>query len=293
MFNSWYFFWIALSLGVFFGLYFLLKNKSQKTQKTVLFSLLAFALALHFLKCFIPPYSTDRERLYRDIWFINICGANILLFPFFFLSKNKTLKDYMFYLGVLSGVLSTLLPLEPIQKINQAAEWLDVVRFYIHHSLLWIVPLLMVLFGLHELDYRRVWKAPVCLLVVMLFIMLNQIFQSELGFVPLRDGNFFDPNYKNASYIWGPDDSIGKFIANFCPELFKTVPAGEFAGQEKYWPWFWLIVPAFLLITPLAFGLAMIFDYNRFAADMLPIKRKFLAWKHAKTSACNERNKNE
>ena len=54
----------------------------------VLFSILVFALILHFAKCFFPPYSNNPYRLYSDIWFINICAANILLFPFIFISKK-------------------------------------------------------------------------------------------------------------------------------------------------------------------------------------------------------------
>ena len=88
MFNGWYFFWLILSAGAIVGLYFLLRNRTARTQKTVLFSLLAFGLLLHFLKVYIPPYSVDEARMLRDSWFVNICGANIALFPFFFFSKN-------------------------------------------------------------------------------------------------------------------------------------------------------------------------------------------------------------
>ncbi len=274
MFNFWYFFWIALFVGVYLGLYYLLKNKSEKVKKATLFGILLAMLALHFLKCLFPPYSTDQDRLYRDIFFINICAGNIFWFPFLFLSKSKTAKDYMFYIGVLSGVLSMVMPMEPINKRNQTGEWMDVVRFYIHHGFLWIVPLLMVTLKLHTLSYRRVWKVPACLLLLMLFIMLNQIIQSELGFVPLRDNVFLEPNYKNSSYIWGVDDEIGEILGWFCPKIFKTVPVGEFAGQTKYWPWVWMIIPAFVILIPLSFLLSLIFDYQNLKRDILVIKQK-------------------
>lgn len=275
MFNFWYFFWIALSLGVFFGLYFLLRKRSDKTKKTVLFFILAFALLLHFLKFYIPPYSTDISRLYRDAWFINICAANILLFPFLFLLKNETVKDYMFYIGTFSGILATVLPLEPIQKLDQSAEILDIIRFYIHHSILWIVPLLMVVLGLHKIKYRRVVRLPFLFLGLLLFIMLNQIFQSELGFVPLRGDGFFEIGYKNTSYIWGPDDTpISKILLALCPDFFKTVPVGAHAGEYKAWPWFWLIFPSFILLIPLAFLVSLFFDYESLRDDVIRVYNK-------------------
>ena len=109
----------------------------------------------------------------------------------------------------------------------------------------------------------------------MLFIMLNQVLQSELGFICVRGDNFFDRDWKNSSYIWAPDtlyqenpDSIGKFLSIFCPKFFKEVPVGEYAGQDKFWPWFWMIFPVFILITPMSFGVSMIFDHKNFVADV-------------------------
>lgn len=270
MFNIWYFFWLIILGGATVGIYFALRNRSEKVQKIVLFSILAFGLLMHFLKVLYPPYSTDTARMLRDSWFVNICGANISLFPFIYLSKSKKAKDYMFYIGVISGLIALFYPQEPLAKMDQLGEQLDIIRFYFHHWMLLAVPLLMVLFKHHKLSYKRVFTAPTGLLIVMLYIMLNQIFQSELGFIPLRDaGEFFDIGYKNSSYIWGPgtNDAIGDFLAIFTPKFFKTVPVGEYAGQEKYWPWFWLIVPVYLIVPVLSFLLTMIFDHKQFKED--------------------------
>lgn len=275
MFNFWYFFWLVVGAAATAGLYFILKKCSVKCQKAVLFSLLFFGLVLHFLKAQIPPYSIDEARMLRDSWFSNICAANIAIFPFIFFSKNEKVKDYMFYIGVISGLIAFFYPQEPMAKLDQLAEQLDILRFYYHHWQLMAVPLLSVMLGHHKLSYKRVLVAPVGLLALMLFVMLNQIFQAELGFVPLRlSQDIFAIGYKNSSYIWGPgvNDAIGGFLALFTPRIFKTMPVGQFAGQEKYWPWFWLIVPAFVLVTPLAFLLCMIFDGKSFSRDVRNFK---------------------
>lgn len=297
MFNGWYFLALILSIGCFLGLFFLLRKRSQKTQKIVLASLLFFALALHFLKFLIPPYSTDNSRLLRDSWFINICGANIFLFPFIFLSKSKKLKDYMFYIGLISGLVSIIYPMEPMLKVDQASEWLDIVRFYIHHNLIWQVPLLMVLFKIHTLSYRRVVFVPICFLGVLMFIMVNQILQSELGFIGLRGDNITEIPYKNSSLIWGPEgNSFEIVLTAVCPSFFKTIPVGEFAGQEKYWPWFWLIVPSFLYLIPITFLICMIFDHKNFKNDCVfmygKIKQNYQNFKQ-KRQLKKEKNKGQ
>ena len=259
LFNFWYIFFIALLSGSTTGLYFLLKNKTDKTKKWVLGSLLFFNLALHFLKLTFPPYSTDLELARSEIWFVNVCGTSVLFFPFIFLSKSDTAKDYMVFLGVISGFLAMLYPTEAIGKSVLA---LDVWRFYICHGIIIMVPMLTVMLKLHKLDVKRIWKTPICVAAMLLFIICNQILQSELGIIALRNDDMLNINFRNPSLIWGPTDDVAVIFSWLTPSFMKTVPAGAYAGQEKYWPFFWMLpgIIVYFLLVPLI--ICFIFDFK-------------------------------
>src|SRR5690554_353679 len=121
-----YFAFILIAVATILGLYFLLRNKSEKTKHAVVFGLLLFNLILHFLKLTFPPYSTNPDKAMRDVWFINICAVSVLSFPIFYISKSKALKDFMFYLGVISGTLALLIPTE---ALGEMVWQLDLFRF--------------------------------------------------------------------------------------------------------------------------------------------------------------------
>ena len=187
---------------------------------------------------------------------------------------------------MISGLIALFYPQEPHAKSNQAGELLDILRFYYQHWMVLGVPLLMVLLKQHKLSWKRVWCAPTGLMILGLFIMLNQLFMSELGFIPLRDTDII-PNYKNFSYLWvplngdGSMDPIGGFLATFTPEFFTKIPVAwsesEFAvGETKYWPWFWLIFPVFILVTPMSLLICLIWDFKNFKSDMIKIKNRIV-----------------
>ena len=259
LFNFWYLFFIVLFAGAIVGLYFVLRKRSDRTKKLVLGSILFFNLALHFLKLTFPPYSTNPELAMSEVWFVNVCATSVLFFPFIFISKSKTAKDYMVFLGIISGFLAMLYPTE---ALNKSILTLDLWRFYICHGIIIAVPMLTVLLGLHKLDVKRIWKMPICMCAMLMFIICNQILQSELGIIPLRDGDMLNINFRNPSLIWGPTDDVAILFSWLTPAFMKRIPAGEYAGQEKYWPFFWMVpgIVFYFLLIPLI--ICLIFDFK-------------------------------
>lgn len=269
--NFWYFFFIILTAGIVVGLYFLFRNKSLKARKILVGSLLVFNLALHFLKLLIPPYSTNPDFALESVWFINICAVSVATFPFLFFSKSDTAKDWMFYLGVISGFLSLVYPTEALGKSLLTP---DLWRFYFCHMIIFIAPLLMILLGVHKLNYKNIWKMPFCMLAVMLFIMCNQVLQAELGIISLRGDNILEAGcgYRNTSLIWGPTDDLAAIFTWLTPNFMKTIPWGEYAGQVKYWPFFYLVPGVLFYFWVLPLLICLPWELKHIKEDIKKIK---------------------
>lgn len=282
-FNLPYFIFMFATIAIILGLYFLFRNKSLKTRKILIAVLLFSNLALHFLKLTFPPYSTNPAQGMRDVWFINICAVSVLAFPFIFLSKNKSAKDFMFYLGVISGTLAVLIPTE---ALGEYIWQLDLFRFYYAHIVILVAPLLMVLLKVHTLNYKRIWKMPFYMGAYLLFIITQQVLQAELGIVALRNSDFLNPNYKNPSLIWGPGSEVlAKLFTVFTPDFLTVVPYGAYAGQTKYWPFFYLLPGMFVYFWVLPLLICLPWQAGAIKRDIKTIWGKVKPRKKLTTSA--------
>ena len=271
--NFWYIFFILLAVGITVGLYFLLRNKSMKTKKIFIASVLFFNLGLHFFRLLFPPFAGNPSMIMENAWFINICAVSVLTFPFLFLSKSDTAKDWMFYIGVISGFLALVYPTE---ALGDSVATFDVWRFYLCHIIIIVIPLLMILLKVHHLNYRNVWKMPFCMMAVLLFIICNQVLQSELGIIAMRGDDILTEGcgYRNTSLIWGPTDSVSVLFTWLTPEFMQYVPAGEFAGEPKYWPFFYLLPGCFFYFWVLPFLLSLIWERKHIKEDFKALKIK-------------------
>jgi len=271
-FNFYYFLYIAFAVGMLVGLYFLLRNKSKRTAGAVLFGVLFAGFVLHFVKLAFEPYQSWMPRAIRTVTPENICAVSVLVFPWFFVSGKNILKDYMFYMGIMSGLGATLLPVDVIDR--NAFEF-ETVRFYFSHVVLWVVPLLMVLLKLHTLDYRRIPKVPFLAYLVLCIILVNEIILTGAGFVHIS--HLFSNDIRNSALIFGPLSDVeflGTLFRPLTPNLFTTVPIGPNAGNVFYWPIVWMILPSFVYFSAIALLLSLPFEFKRLRTDILTAKTK-------------------
>ena len=262
-----YFVFLFVCVGLTVGLYFLLRNKTDKTKKIVLFSILAFNFLLHFSRVF---YMNTADFLCA-VSFNNICATSVVFFPFIFLSKSDTWKDYMVYIGMLSGAATMLYP-EGV--LGSDMTYFDNWRFYICHMLLFVVSCLIVVLKVHKLNYHRIWKMPFCFLFMYLIIMVNTVLTSELGLSTPRGTDLQVP-YNNESLVWYPDRLAGSILSVFVPDFLKYVPFGEHAGEAKYWPFLWIVCPVFIAAFVGCFLLSLPFEWRHVKEDFVNLKAKF------------------
>lgn len=275
-FSVFYFIYPAICACVFVALYFILRHRSKRIQYWVLFAFLALNFCLHFLKLAFHPYVDDLPGSVRKVTFENICAVSTLVFPFFMLSKKKYLMDYMFYIGVISGVASMF---APMNIIGLGVGEFETIRFYICHGSLWICPLLMVIFGVHKLNYHRI---PVVLLLYMgclCLILLNEVVLMVIGWVkPGEDWEgtlwdyFLSTEERNSGFVFGIPSSmekIGGFLLVLVPEIFKP---GKYI--DTYMPVLWELFPAIVYGIPGAFIMSLFWEHGHVGEDLAKISAK-------------------
>ena len=280
-----YYIYLLACAGVFVALYFGLRNKSEKMQKWVLFGVLAFNFVLHFLKLSFPEYiSKGFPSIVRKCTPENICAVSTMIFPFIYLSNWKTGKDYMFYLGMISGILGCVAPL-PAIGLNFYS--LEAIRCIICHASLWQVPLLMVLFGQHKLDYRRIWKCFAMYFIVLCVIIVNELILIRIGWVETATlEEFFDASQRDMGYAIGLPagvmEEIGKYVLWMTPKAWK----------DPYIPILWELFPVIIYGGLACLGLCAYWEHEHIKQDVLTVVNKikeFIA-KHSEKSEENSQN---
>lgn len=261
--NIWYFLVIILAASASFGIYHFLKDKNKEEIYKFLFRLTILNLVLHFLRLVFPPYvfefkNSDDLRVMRVVGFENICAVNTLLGPFLFKSKNKYLKDYFMFIACVGGFVALLIPVNPYTTRELFS--FDMMRYFVSHFILFIVPVMSVIFKLHEFNYQRFWALPVFFFGCLTLIYLNENITYDLGWVKEK---------RNFSFIYGPPDQLGplkNFFLSLVPENLKNY-VGQDGNIVECTPLLWMINPFIGIVMPLAFICNVILDFNHFKED--------------------------
>jgi hypothetical protein len=202
---------------------------------------------------------------------MSISAFNALTFLFIFLFGNRMWKDYMFYIGVISGFLACAYP---ISAYGRFAFGFDAIRFFTIHGIICVCPILMVMCGFHRLDWRTSFFAPLTLLIVFCVILVNEVVMTAVGIIDQDMSTLLSNVDRNGAMVFGPEPqsgAAGKLLDALCPKFFKTAlwdapSAGITKGDRVYFPILWIIIPGFVIFAPVSFLLSLCFDFKNFRA---------------------------
>lgn len=245
---------IVLAISTLVGLYFLLRNKSNKTKNIVILSILFFNLFQHVFKFVVWPqyWGTGFGEINTAY---NMCAFLIIVSPFIYLTKVKVLKDFIFYIGTTAGIIAISVP---YWFIGQSIITFDYLRFYICHLLLFVGSMLPVLLGMHRISLKNVYKIGFIALISLLIVLFNGLMFSFINNPNDHSAALASFYSKNPVWALRPSDSFKgatKAIELFSPKIFL--------GNEdkEYVPILWYIIPMYILITIPSLITCLIFEW--------------------------------
>lgn len=259
LFNGYYFLFIAIAIVYAVILYFCLKNKSEKVQRLVLLIICFANLLLHFVKIFFVPYINNLPESLNRTTFSNICAGTTLMMPFVYLfKKNTPVHDYIFFIGCCGGIGALVYPSEALGKVLWA---FDPIRFYICHINLLVVPMVFCALKLYTPRFKNVVVVLLLWFVHLGIIFFNDIFLWKSGLRNITVEYFFDNEYYNSSFIFGPPNAFMPVYDILFDPLVPSFLKTDFWGltaDGKFWvPIFWMIIPISIYI-PIAYALLVL-----------------------------------
>lgn len=277
--NFLYFFFIflLLFLVVFFRL--IAKNRGQAWTRKFILALMWGNFILHFAKQLNPCYLMNFPFSFGRSSLENLCAVLICISPFIFLWGNDYLKDYVFYLGIVSGVLVYFLPTGALGKdLGDMDNLLEAIRFYSCHAPLVICGFLMVDRGLHKLNYHRLWAVPITFVAINFFVVLNAFFMSFVIRYPDWPHTleaFFDRDgFVNQSASFGPPTSLDSIIGWAYPYLPPILMTIRIDGVIYFTPSLYLLLPVALATLILGPLMSLPYERRHFLLDREAMKQK-------------------
>ena len=286
-YGNWlYFLWIFFLLAITALSVYLCHRFGKKFAYRYISVILWANFALHFLKQLLPNFYNRWPTSLSDSFFPNLCAVLIVISPFIFHWGNKYFKDYMYYLGVISGVLVYFVPTGAMKEgLSQGEYLVEMFRFYMCHWPLVVGGLLMVEQGFHRLDWKRLWAVPVIFCGILALISVHEIVSGPIlklegtphdwvGEHGLLNRACAEAEYSNQSMQFGPQKGVDSLLGWAYPYLIPGLMTFRVEGVIYFTPVIWIfpfIALATLIVGPL---MAAPFEKRQMRMDLLVWRQK-------------------
>ena len=276
--NFLYFLPIAVLISALFLAHHLTNRFGKKFSRKLILILLWSNFALHIVKQFTPYYFQRWPASLSESSATNFCALLIMVWPFIFLGNNKYLKDYAYYVGMLSAAAAYLIPTGPLNlDLGSIENFFEVVRFYGCHAPLLICGYLMVKDGFHKLDYRRLWALPLVMVGFNLVILLNGMFFYAVNFpgytqdwqtLIARDG------WLSGAAVFGPPLFMDKFLAPIYRISIPYLMVYYDNGLLRFTPSIWMLPSLYIAVAIIGPLMTYPFQKHEMRADFEGFKQK-------------------
>ena len=276
--NFTYFLCLFILIGILIGLYFLLRNKSERTQKIIIFCLIILNLAQHLFKKYFWPH-IDYSGFSLQNSASNMCAFLIIVAPLIFLFKSSVWKDFYTYNGTFGGMIAIIVP---YWFIGQNIITWEYLRFFTCHGLLFITGLLPALLKVHKISFKNFWKVAFIFNLALMFVLFNDIIYIVVSSNGQPTNLYATLCSFNPTWCMRPNEGFD-FLVNiidfFSPDIFMNVET------NVYIPILWYFIPIYFLITVLAFIVTSIFGKEGFKEFINGIKKILNIFKRKKEMA--------
>ena len=196
-FNAVYFCTFGFFIALLVVSSLLLKNKPEKTRRTVL----AVACIITAVGFFVYKYFLSIDVEYDQVayasmggfnWWgelpLHMCNINMILIPIAVWRKNRALMSFNFFTGTLGATMALLMP-----SMGFASYPLFMPRligFWGTHFMVLIESIALITYGLYRPTFKDVPKTLLTIVIVTFCIFLIDLFIRTTGLNP-RANYFF------------------------------------------------------------------------------------------------------
>ncbi len=276
--NFLYFLPIFVLFSALFLAHLLTNRFGKRFSRRLILILVWSNFALHIVKQFTPYYFNRWPSSLSESSATNFCALLIMVWPFIFLGNNKYLKDYAYYVGMLSALAAYFIPTGPLNlDLSSIENFFEVVRFYGCHAPLLICGYLMVKDGFHKLDYHRLWAIPLVMVAFNLVVLLNGFFlyaiqfpgyTQDLAVLTARDG------WLSGAAVFGPPPFVDKFLAPLYRISIPGLQVYYVNGEMYFTPALWMLPALYVVVLLIGPLLTYPWQKHQMKADFEGFKQK-------------------
>ena len=254
---------VLLALLICAALFFSLRKRSVKTQKTVIYLIMALNIFQHLFKQHIYPQYAGLGFSSLNTAY-NMCATLILISPLAMLLRWRPIKNFVFYIGSVAGMIAIVIP---YWSIGKPASDPDFIRSFICHAMLFVSSILPLLLGIYKPSYKSAFELGIGFLLTLLLIIINDALCVVFGIYPGVEGLTVSEALYKISPVWsfGPPSEFEWVIGVvdiFSPGAFTG------GGVAPVVPLLWYAIPVYIGITLIALPICIGADYKNFKRDV-------------------------